>query len=318
MRIISFDVGIKNLAYCILQVENDTFTIVDWNVINLLDTGGDSKPSLKPCTYLLKKKNTESCGKPAIYTAATPSQECFCARHAKMQTQYVMPTLDIAPSTIKKHKVDGLKAFVKKHGILQEVDSLNKSQILEKALQFFESRRLVLIPKPKIKNSNQTDLVQIGKQLKIALNQIAAIKEVTHVLIENQISTIASRMKTIQGMVAQYFIMVLENPQIEFISSSNKLKNFVKEDEPVENVFYPTPLTVEDSDEEDASATNSNTLDKKKYKQHKSDGVKYCLDILKKAAMTEWAARMEIHKKKDDLADSFLQGYWYIQKHCGK
>jgi hypothetical protein len=30
--------------------------------------------------------------------------------------------------------------------------------------------------------------------------------------------------------------------------------------------------------------------------------------------MAEWAARMNAHKKRDDFADSFLQGYWYLQK----
>ena len=46
------------------------------------------------------------------------------------------------------------------------------------------------------------------------------------VIIENQISTIASRMKTLQGMIAQYFIM-RGTPCIEFISAANKLKMFM-------------------------------------------------------------------------------------------
>ena len=45
------------------------------------------------------------------------------------------------------------------------------------------------------------------------------------VIIENQISTLASRMKTLQGMITQYFIMK-NIPQIEFISASCKLKLF--------------------------------------------------------------------------------------------
>ena len=47
--------------------------------------------------------------------------------------------------------------------------------------------------------------------------------ELDVVIIENQISTIASRMKTLQGMISQYFIMK-GIPSIEFISSINKLK----------------------------------------------------------------------------------------------
>ena len=47
------------------------------------------------------------------------------------------------------------------------------------------------------------------------------------VLIENQISKIASTMKTIQGMITQYFVMShVEN--IHYISSYNKLKMFIE------------------------------------------------------------------------------------------
>ena len=37
MKILSFDVGIKNLAYCIIEVEtkeNKEHKIVDWGIIN--------------------------------------------------------------------------------------------------------------------------------------------------------------------------------------------------------------------------------------------------------------------------------------------
>ena len=51
-------------------------------------------------------------------------------------------------------------------------------------------------------------------------------QNIDYVLIENQISTIATRMKTLQGMITQYFIMRdVEN--IEFVSSTNKLKPFL-------------------------------------------------------------------------------------------
>ena len=36
MRLISYDIGIKNLAYCLLEYENNQPTILDWNVLSLL------------------------------------------------------------------------------------------------------------------------------------------------------------------------------------------------------------------------------------------------------------------------------------------
>lgn len=330
MQIISFDIGIKNLAYCILSVNpaDSSFTILDWNVLNLLETNTPKQISYQ-CTHSLKPKKgvCNPCGKTAILKHPT-SSSFFCPRHSKSQDTYLLPTTDIAVSTIKKHKMNELKEFAIKHKVLTEAEigTLTKPHLLEKVLTFFESRRLVPIPKIKVKNANQTDLVQIGKCIKMEFAKIDAISNITHVLIENQISTVASRMKTIQGMVAQYFIMVLENPRIEFISSSNKLKNFVESPQPpLENTFYPSSVIsnefAEDTDDEavvDKSEAVSDkseaVFDKKVYKKHKSDGVKYCLDILRKNQMTEWSAKMIAHKKQDDLADCFLQGYWYIHK----
>jgi hypothetical protein len=112
------------------------------------------------------------------------------------------------------------------------------------------------------------------------------IGPITHVIIENQISPIANRMKTIQGMIAQYFIM--KNVKtIEFISASNKLKY---------------SAVVNDSDDE---------VDISTYKNRKKTGIINCLELLKKTN-SNMMNHFESHKKKDDLADSLLQGVWYI------
>ena len=100
---------------------------------------------------------------------------------------------------------------------------------------------------------------------------------ISNVIIENQISPIANRMKTIQGMIAQYFIMRNEDIQIDFISAGNKLK---------------------DCDIELKS----------KYSDRKKLSIQVCLDNIDE----EWNSFFKSHSKKDDLADSFLQGLWFI------
>ena len=35
MNVLSFDVGMKNLAYCLFRIENKQYIILDWDIINV-------------------------------------------------------------------------------------------------------------------------------------------------------------------------------------------------------------------------------------------------------------------------------------------
>ena len=61
MKIVSFDVGVKNLAYCILEYTHPgIYTIIDWNIIDLSES---DIPSL--CNSELKNKKI--CNKKCTY-----------------------------------------------------------------------------------------------------------------------------------------------------------------------------------------------------------------------------------------------------------
>jgi len=144
--------------------------------------------------------------------------------------------------------------------------------------------------------------------MKQLLNNIPDINYLDFAIIENQISPIANRMKTIQGMLAQYFIMINENIHIEFISSANKLK--------LENSIRITENEEIESKEIESKEIENKEIESKEnsYKQHKLDGVIKCSQLLEKnPEFMKWKHILD-KKKKDDLADCFLQGHWYIYK----
>jgi len=109
--------------------------------------------------------------------------------------------------------------------------------------------------------------------------------DVDIVYIENQISPIANRMKTLQGMLAQYFIMK-NITNIYFCSSINKLKTI-----------------------------STKKLD---YKERKKLSVESTLGILNNDIDNgvAYVEHFNKHKKKDDLADSLLQALYYIKNKC--
>ena len=67
MKILSFDVGIKNLAYCLINKTNDeNFKIEDWGKINLDDEKlicncnlRNNKKCLKNANYYYEKNNVK-------------------------------------------------------------------------------------------------------------------------------------------------------------------------------------------------------------------------------------------------------------------
>jgi hypothetical protein len=116
------------------------------------------------------------------------------------------------------------------------------------------------------------------------------------VVIENQIGPLAIRMKSLQGMITQYFIMK-DLEDISYISASNKLK-----------MFEGTELLYEQDSDDEQPKTNE-VGNKKKYKERKDKSVEIVAKLV--AGMPKWEEVFKTHAKKDDLADSLLQALWY-------
>jgi hypothetical protein len=273
MKILSIDVGIKNLAFCLFFKEDncDNFTIKKWDIINI------AEHDTFKCIFI--DKNNITCDKPAKFKK---NNDCFCLKHSKKQT-YQIPTTDLKPTFINKQKIQKLHDIAKKYDIKYE-NPIKKTDLLAIIHEYIHTSCFQEI---KNTNASKVDLVSIGINIMYKFDTLfKEEKDIDHVIIENQISPIANRMKTIQGMIVQYFIMSEVNVEnIEFISASNKLKDF-------------------------------DLKDKTKYSDRKKLGISACLEMLNNNChfnnMIEYFNK---HNKKDDLADSFLQGMWFIKNN---
>ena len=125
------------------------------------------------------------------------------------------------------------------------------------------------------------------------------------VVIENQPSFKNPRMKSISALLYDYYIIrgVIDKERtnsnikrVKFMSPSNKIK-LASDGE--------TQQIVKLKSSEKASDES------KAYKLTKSLAVKYTQDLLKH--LPEWLKHFNSYKKKDDLADAFLQGAYYFE-----
>lgn len=283
MFILSFDVGIKNLAYCLLlisenNVEHNTennsknfIEIVKWNVIDLSCDHVEATDLESKATML---KQCCKCKKTATYcthsnTILPEDVKKYCKKHAE-ETQ-----LPMHPKLLKSNSKSGYMPYI------------------------------VPLSTKKV-SCNKINIVDLGKNIKSHLDVIFAeyMDKIDAIIIENQIGNLAGRMNVLQGMISQYFIM-RNITSIEFISATNKLK-----------LFKSIINKKSDMGVGENNLDNVLESEKKLYKMRKDSGKMICRSLLSfYPKLNGWIANYDKHKKNDDLADCFLQGYYYAHLH---
>ena len=242
MRVLSIDIGIRNLAHCLMSVADKKVAIDDWDVVDL--TGNDGAT----CCHM-DKKNCK-----------------------------------------KKAEFEGAHTWCKKHR--PEVPSLSgtKEQLIERCATYHmtlpagASRDTAYIALSAYKTEHQTTAVKKVADCSPVMLATKLVEKyarfdgqpIDMVVVENQIGPLAARMKALQGMVIQYWVM--KGVAVQVVSACNKLK-----------MFGDAPET---------------------YAERKQASIEHTRRLL-----GEWGATtdFETHKKKDDLADTLLQGMWYLR-----
>lgn len=202
----------------------------------------------------LSDSETCNCGKPASFFG----KENYCKTHKPKK------------SVIVTKSIEKMKFADFKNKLFQKCNNLEECKNLINDLSIH------LLTK---KNASTIDLIQISRNIQFHFDNKWKDTLFDIVIIENQISPLASRMKTIQGMITQYFVKTV--PRIHYISSSNKLKH------------VKTKMT---------------------YQERKKEGIKQCEGMLSQ----KWRIFFENADKKDDLADCYLQGIWFIANKLEK
>lgn len=293
MKILSIDVGIKNLAYCLIEilsnkenkdykssqniVKNTDISIIQWDVINLC---GD-----------IPKCSIDNCYKTSKYVNQTNPDhiEYLCLTHSK-KSGLIIPSANLSLKNLKKMKLVDLNKVVSEHSIipLNETLKMKKEDIYKTTIEYMDKNMLSTVSTI---SANDFDLVNLGIAMKNAFDKELDnhITTIDCIIIENQISPIANRMKTLQGMIAQYFIMN-NKTKIDFISAANKLKGHVD--------LFETDIST--------------------YNARKKESINVMNTILNEMRDTDkdnerWIIHFKNHKKKDDLADAYLQGNWYLK-----
>jgi hypothetical protein len=280
--ILSFDVGIINLAYCLFTKENNKLKILDWNIINLTNREVTKchcglkasfcqgskyfcKVHAKKCEPIksfeeLFKENVEnkctclvkdvSCGRKSVYNM---DDQYYCTTHAK--TKYKSLVIQSKVKSFKNKAVSALD---------------------------FDETRLKLFQK---------------------LEEKKGLLKADIILIENQPSMKNPTMKSIAAGLYDFYMIrgLLDKVPgsnikiVKFMSPSNKLK------------------LVDDGQTKQVVIYKAESKESKAYKLTKELSVKYTKELI--SDMEDWVMFFNNQKKKDDLADALLQGLYYYEKN---
>ena len=166
MKLLSIDVGIKNLSFCLFDVikgekekENDSnLTILKWDNIDLTEKTKEANKCI-----VITDKN-EVCNKPAKFSKGN---NCYCLKHSKKQP-FLHPKPDLKSSFINKQKIQSLTDICKKYNISYTL-AAKKTELIKNITEFVDQNCFNTVEK---NNATKVDLVTIGRNIQHKFDDI--------------------------------------------------------------------------------------------------------------------------------------------------
>jgi hypothetical protein len=307
--ILSFDVGVIHLSYCLLTqseyVQQDgtiiiNWCILDWNNIDLTNR------SEQKCNCGAKASLTNTVNNEIKYYCKTHGKK-IDTRIKEFNECFLIYDKNNCDNKDNKDNKDICNYINNKSTICNKKISFINNNVYycsTHAKQMYKTLQKSSDLKPfKLKNSATLNFDDVKFRLIMELENRKNLLSANYVVIENQPSLKNPRMKSIASAIYDYYLIrgIIDKDitksnitQVKFMSPSNKLKIATEGD--IKQLIKA-----------------KKTDDTKAYKLTKSLGIKYCLELIQHLPI--YVKHFNSHKKKDDLADSFLQGAYFYSNN---
>jgi len=290
MKIISWDVGIKNLAYCIMEKTNNNelpYKIHNWGVLNSIE-----KCLLKCCGHgLTPNSSSDNCTRKVLYTNKIYGElRGYCAIHKREFTPIDCECIPVKCDDICSFS-DKCKKTAQFNINNQLYCKTHKKNIITK----FTKHQLLVKYKPP--NCNTVDIKVLKRNMiELLDNNKDILLNVDHCVIENQPSLKNPKMKSIAETLYGWFL----------------IRGQIDNQNPIKNLTYMCPSNKLKVNEDNTISILSRSRNStEKYKLTKQLGIIYCKQLLKNDP--DNLTFLGNNSKKDDLCDAFLQGAYYIE-----
>lgn len=216
-RVLAFDIGIKNLAWCCLEKKGDEYRILGWDNYNLLSD--ESNVGAKS-----KAAKCQDCKLKAAYTNATMDR-LYCSRHCPA----TLPALrDLSGNLLKKiPKMEDCREILTGRNIVKVP--------VKKALVEAELAKLYSLPlvTKKVTKAPDTGLIEIHDSLRRLVQQHSELwSSCNLILLENQPAFKNPTMKSVQILLFATLRDILQPspPLLKLVHAGKKVKDAIKGD----------------------------------------------------------------------------------------